>query len=130
MSCSAPLRSYLPLRDSRNTGITLLELLEVGSLLLLAGGVKVLDKLRNALIVDLALFLLGTTRSGSSSSLAGSQGLVRLSQPAEVGERVGAELVEDTWDKLSQLLGLTATGNSEGVGGKGRLDCRLVHEQR
>ena len=54
--------------------------------------------------------------------MTGSEGLVRLGKSAQVGERVGAELVEDTRYELGELLGLASASDGEGVGAKGTLD--------
>lgn len=54
---------------------------------------------------------------GSKSSLAGSGLLVGLSELAERGKGVRAELVQDTGDELSQLLLLTTAVDGVGVGG-------------
>lgn len=54
---------------------------------------------------------------GSKGSLAGSGLLVGLSELAERGKGVGAELVQDTGDELGQLLLLTAAVDGVGVGG-------------
>lgn len=50
-------------------------------------------------------------------------GLVALSELAEGGKGIGAELVKDAGDKLSELLVLTVTVDGEGVGGDGGVDC-------
>lgn len=48
--------------------------------------------------------------------------LVALGELAEGGEGVGAELVQDAGDELSEFLLLTVTVESEGVGGDGGVD--------
>lgn len=50
--------------------------------------------------------------------------LVALSELAEGGQRVGAELVEDARDKLSKLLVLTVAVDGEGVGGDSGVDYK------
>jgi hypothetical protein len=49
--------------------------------------------------------------------------LVALGELAEGSKRVGAELVEDTRDKLGELLVLTVTVDGEGVGGDSGVNC-------
>lgn len=49
--------------------------------------------------------------------------LVALSELAEGSKRVGAELVEDTRDKLGELLVLAVTVDGEGVGGDSGVNC-------
>lgn len=62
------------------------------------------------LVVVLALLVLG-------------HGLVALGKLAEGGEGVGAELVEDAGDKLSELLVLGLAVDGKGVGGDRGVDC-------
>lgn len=98
----------------------LLELLEVGRLLV-GGLVKVLNEVGDLVVVsDLTLLLLAGL--GGGGGLAGGHRLVRLGKAAEVGERVGAELVEDTRDELGELLGLATAVDGEGVGSEGTVD--------
>lgn len=49
--------------------------------------------------------------------------LVALGELAEGSKRVGAELVEDTRDKLGELLVLAVTVDGEGVGGDSGVNC-------
>ena len=49
--------------------------------------------------------------------------LVALGQLAERGQAVGAELVQDAGDELSELLLLAVAVEGEGVGGDGGVDC-------
>jgi hypothetical protein len=48
--------------------------------------------------------------------------LVALSELAQGGKAVGAELVEDVGNELSKLLLLAVTVKGEGVGGDGTVD--------
>lgn len=52
--------------------------------------------------------------------------LVALGQLAQGGKGVWAELVEDTWNELGELLVLTGTVDGEGVGWDGSVDCALL----
>lgn len=52
--------------------------------------------------------------------------LVALSELAEGSEGVGAELVEDARDELSELLVLTISIDGKGVGGNGSVHCLLL----
>lgn len=52
--------------------------------------------------------------------------LVALSQLAKGGKGIWAELVEDTWDELGELLVLTGTVDGEGVGWNGGVDCTML----
>ena len=61
-------------------------------------------------LVVLALLVLG-------------HGLVALGELAEGSEGVGAELVEDAGDKLSELLVLGLAVDGKGVGGDRGVDC-------
>lgn len=111
-----------PLHHADGSKQPLLELLEVGDLLV--GLVKVLHQVGDLVVgVDLTLLLLA-----GGGGLAGSHRLVRLGEAAEVGERVGAELVEDTGDKLGKLLGLATAVDGEGVRGESSVDgdCKTV----
>lgn len=49
--------------------------------------------------------------------------LVALSELAQGSEGVGAELVEDVGDELSELLLLAVAVEGEGVGGDSAVDC-------
>lgn len=49
--------------------------------------------------------------------------LVALGQFAQGGERVGAQLVENTWDQLREFFVFTVSVDGEGVGGDGGVDC-------
>lgn len=49
--------------------------------------------------------------------------LVALGELAEGSQAVGAELVEDVGNELSELLLLAVTVKSEGVGGGGGVNC-------
>jgi hypothetical protein len=53
--------------------------------------------------------------------------LVALSELAEGGQGVGAELVQDTGDELGELLLLAVTVEGEGVGGDGGVDYRILN---
>lgn len=74
-------------------------------LLDLALEVLALYELRDLVIIPLLLVLLEV--------------LVALSELAKGGQRVGAELVEDTGDELRELLVLTISVDGEGIGGDG-----------
>lgn len=52
--------------------------------------------------------------------------LVALGQLAKGGKGIWAELVEDTWDELGELLVLTGTVDGEGVGWNGGVDCAVL----
>lgn len=52
--------------------------------------------------------------------------LVALGQLAQGGKGVWAELVEDTWDELGELLVLAGTVDGEGVGWDGGVDCATL----
>lgn len=52
-------------------------------------------------------------------------GLVALGKLAQGGKGVRAELVEDTGDKLGELLVLTVAVDGKGVGGDRGVDCVL-----
>lgn len=48
--------------------------------------------------------------------------LVLLGQFSERGERVGTQLVEDTWDQFSEFLVVSTSVDGEGVGRDGCVD--------
>ena len=52
--------------------------------------------------------------------------LVALGQLAQGGKGVWAELVEDAWDELGELLVLTGTVDGEGVGWDGGVDYVML----
>lgn len=82
----------------------------------LALEVLALDQLRYLVIIVVLLLALGALLHA----------LVALGKLAEGSERVGAELVEDTGDKLGELLVLTVAVEGEGVGGDGGVNCGVV----
>lgn len=111
-----------PCKSSPGTFFGLLEFLKVA--LLHLSLVKVVHQIRD-LVITLTLLSFTrtlTTRASGGSSLSGGKRLVRLGKSSEVGKRVGTELVEDTGNELSELLGLTGTVDGEGVGRKGSVN--------
>lgn len=83
------------------------------------------------ILLDLVLEVLASNEVGDIillvSLLALLQVLVALGELAEGGERVGAELVKDPGNELSQLLVLTVAVDGEGVSGDGGMNyCQLV----
>lgn len=54
------------------------------------------------------------------------EALVALGELAEGSKGVGAELVEDAGDELSELLVLTVAVDGEGVGGNSGVDCAML----
>lgn len=77
------------------------------------------------MLLDLVLKVLALYKVGNViivSLLGLLHVLVALSQLAERGERVRAELVQDARDELSELLVLAAAVNGEGVGLEGSMN--------
>lgn len=78
-------------------------------------------------LLDLALEVLAGNEIGDvillSVLLVLLHVLVALSELAEGSKGVGAELVKDAGDELSELLVLTVTVDGEGVGGDSGVDC-------
>ena len=75
-------------------------------------------------LLDLALEVLAGYQIGNVVVVVGVLSVLRhvlvaLGELAEGGEGVGAELVQDAGDELSEFLLLTVTVESEGVGGDG-----------
>lgn len=78
-----------------------------------------------SVLLDLVLKVLALYKVGNViivSLLGLLHVLVALSQLAERGERVRAELVQDARDELSELLVLAAAVNGEGVGLEGSMN--------
>ena len=78
-------------------------------------------------LLDLALEVLASNEIGDiillSVLLVLLHVLVALSELAERGEGVGAELVKDAGDELSELLVLTVAVDGEGVSGDSGVNC-------
>ncbi len=128
-----PLFSYEAAHASQGLGFArLLQLFQVRcGLTCLARIFKVLDQVRDPFIVVVHLpFLLlaggctGSSGGSGGGGLAGRHGLVRLGEAAEVGQRVWAELVQDTRDEFGELFGLAGTVDGEGVGREGGVDWK------
>lgn len=113
---------FHPCKSSPGTFFDLLEFLKVA--LLHLSLVKVVHQIRDFVITLTLLSFTRTltTRASGGSSLSGGKRLVRLGKSSEVGKRVGTELVEDTGNELSELLGLTGAVDGEGVGRKGSVN--------
>lgn len=89
-----------------------------------------IDQSRRLIILVIRL-LLDTSRTGGSSRRL--LGLVGLGNLAQVRDGIRSELVQDSGDKLRELLVLTGTIDGVGVGSNGRVDCArgaLVREGR
>lgn len=95
----------------------LVELVNLG--LLLVGLVEVLNNVGDIVVV----LALGTGSSGLRSGVLSVHGLVGFSELAERGERVRAELVQDTGHKLGELFVDTVTVDSESVARLETVDC-------
>jgi hypothetical protein len=76
---------------------------------LLSGGLKVLNKIGDVVVVFVASF-------ATSSARLLLDCLVGLGELAERRERVRTELVEDAGDELGELLDVTSTIDGECVG--------------
>ena len=86
-------------------------------------------RLFSTYLLDLALKVLALNEVGNLviilTLLILLHGLVAIGELAEGGQGVGAELVQDTGDELSEFLVLAVTGDDEGVGGDGGVDCGI-----
>jgi hypothetical protein len=82
----------------------------------LALEVLALDELRDLVVVVTTLLAL----------TALLEALVALGELAEGSEGVGAELVKDAGDELSELLVLTVAVDGEGVGRHSGVDCEML----
>lgn len=85
------------------------------------------SKIQLRILLDLALEVLALDQVGDLvvilALLSLLHVLVALGELAERGQGVGAELVQDAGDKLSELLVLTVAVDGEGVGLDGGVDC-------
>lgn len=90
----------------------------VHSLLNIAFKILALDQLGDIILV----FLLALT-----TGLVLLHVLVAFGELAERGEAVGAQLVEDTGDELSEFLFFAVAVEGKGVGGDRGVDFSIVH---
>lgn len=97
--------------------------LELNSLLDISLALKVLalDEIGDVVLVLVVVSL------GALDALAALwlQRLVRFGELAERGQRVRAELVQDAWDELREVLVLAVAVDCKGVAGDGGVDCVL-----